>query len=128
VASAYRDWIEDLRPVTGAVLLIKSHPRDDKSKRALLEQRLVGLFDEVCSVDLVGSSYLPVEVLLLELGSVVGSLRCLTVSTACLGTRFVVESKTDIGFGEALVTRYMTPDRRQQRLQHERDLRRLCVV
>lgn len=126
-ASAYRDWIESLHPEPGAVLLIKSHPRDDKSKRALLEQRLVGLFDEVCSADSVGSSYLPVEVLLLELGSVVGSLRCLTVSTACLGTHFVVESKTDIGFGEALVTRYMTSDRRQQRLRHERDLRRLCV-
>jgi hypothetical protein len=127
-ASAYRDWIEGLHPEPGAVLLIKSHPRDDKSKRALLEKQLLGLFDDVWCADSVGSAYLPVEVLLLELGSVVGSLRCLTVSTACLGTHFVVESKTDIGLGETLVARYMAPDRQQQRLQHERDLRRLCVT
>ncbi|MBL0919590.1 MAG: hypothetical protein IBJ14_12890 [Hydrogenophaga sp.] len=127
-ASAYRDWIEGLQPEPGAVLLIKSHPRDDRGKRPLLEKQLLGLFDEVWCADSVGSAYLPVEVLLLELVSVVDSLRCLTVSTACLGTHFVVESKTDIGFGEALVARYMAPDRQQQRLRHERDLRRLCVA
>ncbi|MGE0351077.1 polysialyltransferase family glycosyltransferase [Hydrogenophaga sp.] len=127
-ASAYRDWIGSLHPEPGSVLLIKSHPRDHQSKRTLLEKQLLGLFDEVWCADAVGSAYLPVEVLLLELASVVGSLRCLTVSTACLGTRFVVESKTDIGLGDALVLKYMVPDRQEQRMQHERDLRRLCAV
>ena len=125
--SAYRDWIAGLRPEPGAVLLIKSHPRDNQNKRALLEKHLEGLFDNVLSVDVVGSAYMPVEVLLLDLISIVGDLRCLTVSTACLGTRLVVESKTEIGLGESLVTRYLAPDRRQQRLRHERDLRRLCM-
>lgn len=127
-ASAYREWIEGLQPEPGAVLLIKSHPRDDRGKLALLQKHLSGLFDEVWSADSVGSAYLPVEVLLLELGTVVANLRCLTVSTACLGTHFVVESKTEIGFGEALVARYMAPERREQRLRHESDLRRLCAT
>jgi len=126
-ASAYRDWIEGMRPESGAVLLIKSHPRDNQSKRALLEKHLDGLFYDVLSVDAVGSPYLPAEVLLLELMPIVGDLRCLAVSTACLGTRLVVESKTEIGLGESLVTRYLAQDRQQQRLRHERDLRRLCM-
>jgi hypothetical protein len=126
-ASAYREWIKGLSPEPGAVLLIKSHPRDNPKKRALLEKHLKGLFVEVLSVDAVGSAYLPVEVLLLDLMPIVGDLRCLTVSTACLGTRLVVECKTEIGLGESLITRYLASDRRKQRLQHERDLRRLCI-
>ena len=126
--SAYREWIEGLNPEPGAVLLIKSHPRDHKDKRPILEQRLEGIFDKILSADAVGSAYLPVEVILLELGLIVGDLRCLTASTACLGTHFVVKSKTDIGLGDALVERYLPPNRRQQRLRHERDLRRLCMV
>jgi len=125
--SAYRDWIAGLRPEPGAVLLIKSHPRDNQNKRVLLEKHLAGLFDDVLSLDAVGSAYLPVEVLLLDLMPIVGDLRCLTVSTACLGTRLVVECKTEIGLGESLVTRYFAQDRQQQRLRHERELRRLCV-
>ncbi|CAM8649334.1 hypothetical protein MCEMSEM47_01467 [Burkholderiales bacterium] len=125
--SAYREWIKGMRPEPGAVLLIKSHPRDNPNKRALLEKHLEGLFVEVLSVDAVGSAYLPVEVLLLDLMPIVGDLRCLTVSTACLGTRLVVECKTEIGLGKSLVTRYFPPDRRQTRLEHERDLRRLCM-
>ncbi len=126
--SAYRDWIQGLCPEQGTVLLIKSHPRDHKGKMTTLKKHLADLFDEVWSVDLVGSAYLPVEALLLELRSVAGSLRCLTVSTACLGTCFVVESKTFIGFGETLVAKYFALDRQKQRLQHESDLRRLCMV
>jgi len=52
----------------------------------------------------------------------------LTVSTACLGTRFVVESKTDIGFGDDLVARYFVSNRREHRLKHERDLRKICTT
>lgn len=125
--SAYRDWIDALCPDPGAVLLLKSHPRDNEKKQTLLKQHLKGLFDEVWSADNVGSAYLPIEVLLLQLKLVVGSLRCLTVSTACLGTHFVVDSKTDIGFGDDLVSRYIDKDRRQKRMQHERDLRRICT-
>lgn len=127
-ASAYRDWIAGLQPEPGAVLLIKSHPRDNENKCALLERRLKGLFDDVLSVDFVGSAYLPVEVLLLDLLPIVRDLRCLTVSTACLGMSIVVKSKTEIGLGESIVTRYFAPGRRRQRLKHERDLRRLCIL
>lgn len=125
---AYRDWIAELRPDPDTVLLIKSHPRDRTGKRELLEQRLREHFGEVASADSVGSAYLPVEAVLLNLMPIVASLQSLTVSTACLATHFVVESKTHIGFGDELVKKYFAPSRRHERRQHESDLRRLCAV
>jgi hypothetical protein len=126
--SAYRDWISGLRPDLGTVLLIKSHPRDRTGKRELLEKELRGLFSEVISADSVSSAYLPMEALLLKLKPVVASMQCLTVSTACLGTHFVTECKTHIGFGNDLVTNYVARSRRHERSRHESDLRRLCGV
>jgi len=125
---AYRAWIAALRPDPGTVLLIKSHPRDRTGKHELLEQHLQGLFSEVLSADSVGSPYLPMETVLLDLMPRVASLRSLTVSTACLATHFVVGSRTHIGFGDELVARYVAPDRRHERCRHEADLRRLCAV
>jgi hypothetical protein len=110
------------------VLLIKSHPRDRDGKREVLEQHLRGLFSDVLSADSVGSAYLPVEAVLLELMPIVASLQSLTVSTACLATHFVLGSKTHIGFGDELVTKYVAAGRREARCQHESDLRRLCAV
>jgi hypothetical protein len=126
--AAYRAWISNLRPDPGTVLLIKSHPRDRTGKRELLEQHLRDLFGEVLSADSVGSAYLPIEAVLLDLMPIVASLRSLTVSTACLATHFVVGSRTHIGFGDELVTKYVAADRRHERCQHEADLRRLCAV
>jgi hypothetical protein len=57
----------------------------------------------------------------------VASLECLTVSTACLATHFVIGSKTHVGFGEELVTKYVAAGRRDERRRHESDLRRLCT-
>lgn len=126
--AAYRAWIESLRPDPGTILLIKSHPRDRDGKRELLEQHLRGLFSEVLSADSVGSAYLPIEAVLLELMPIVASLQSLTVSTACLSTHFVVGSRTLIGFGNELVTKYVAASRRNERCQHESDLRRLCAI
>jgi hypothetical protein len=125
--AAYCDWIEGLHPSSDTVLLIKSHPRDRRGKRELLETRLRNHFGEVWSADSLGSAYLPMEVLLLNLKSVVASMCTLTVSTACLATHFVVRSQNYIGLGDAAVQRYVTPSRRRERRQHERDLRRLCL-
>ena len=119
---------KSLRPDPGTVLLIKSHPRDRTGKRELLEQHLRGLFSEVLSADSVGSAYLPIEAVLLDLMPIVASLQSLTVSTACLATHFVVGSKTHIGFGDELVTKYVAADRRDERCRHESELRRLCAV
>jgi hypothetical protein len=126
--AAYQAWIEALRPDPGTVLLIKSHPRDRAGKRELLEQNLRGLFSEVLSADCVGSPYLPIEAVLLDLMPVVASLQSLTVSTACLATHFVVGSRTLVGFGDELVAKYVAPARRHERCQHESDLRRLCAA
>jgi hypothetical protein len=126
--AAYRAWIAGLHPDPGTVLLIKSHPRDRTGKRELLEQHLRGLFSEVLSADSVGSAYLPIEAVLLDLMPIVASLQSLTVSTACLATHFVVGSKTHIGFGDELVTKYVAAGRRHERCQHESALRRLCAV
>jgi hypothetical protein len=126
--AAYRAWISDLRPDPDTVLLIKSHPRDRTGKRELLEQQLRGLFSEVLSADSVGSAYLPMEAVLLDLMPIVASLRSLTVSTACLATHFVVGSRTHIGFGDEVVSKYVAADRRHERCQHESALRRLCAV
>ena len=126
--AAYRAWIAALRPDPSAVLLIKSHPRDRIGKRELLEQHLRGLFGEVLSADSVGSPYLPIEAVLLDLMPVVASLESLTVSTACLATHFVVGSRTHIGFGEELVAKYVVAGRRHERCRHEADLRRLCTA
>jgi hypothetical protein len=124
--AAYREWIAALRPEPGTVLLIKSHPRDGEDKHERLERGLRDLFDEVLSADLVGSSYLPMETLLLDLMPRVASLLCLTVSTACLATNFVVGSRTQIGIGDELVEKYVAADRRRERSRHEADLRRIC--
>lgn len=126
--SAYRDWIAGLRPDPSTVLLIKSHPRDRMGKRELLGDHLRNLFSDVCSADSVGSAYLPMEALLFSLIPVAASLQCLTVSTACLGTHFVVESKTHIGFGDELVAKHVAAGRREERCQHELDLQRLCSI
>lgn len=126
--AAYRAWIAALRPDPGTVLLIKSHPRDRTGKRELLEQQLQDLFNDILSADSVGSPYLPIEAVLLDLMPVVASLDSLTVSTACLATHFVVGSTTHIGFGDELVSKYFTPARRHERCQHEADLRRLCAI
>ncbi len=126
--AAYRDWITRLHPDPGTVLLIKSHPRDRRGKRELLEQHLQDLFSDVWSADSFGSAYLPMEVLLLDLKPVVACLHTLTVSTACLATNFVVRSNNHIGFGDQLVAKYMVKGWQQQRCQHELDLRRLCTV
>ena len=126
--AAYRAWIESLRPDAGAVLLIKSHPRDRAGKPERLERQVRELFSEVLSADSVGSAYLPVEAVLLNLMPSVGSLQSLTVSTACLATHFVLGSKTHIGFGDELVTKYVSASRRDERRRHESDLRRLCSV
>ncbi len=126
--ASYRAWIESLHPDPDAVLLIKSHPRDRVGKRELLEENLAGLFSEVLSADAVGSAYLPIETVLLDLMPIVASLQSLTVSTACLGTHFVVGCKTHIGFGEEVVAKYVAADRRDNRCRHESDLRRLCAV
>jgi hypothetical protein len=122
---AYRAWIESLHPEPGTVLLIKSHPRDRTGKSQLLERHLGGLFSTVISTDSVCSPYLPVEVLLLDSMSVVSELSTLTVSSACLATHFIVGSKTHIGFGEKLVRRFISADRREVRCQHETDLRHI---
>jgi hypothetical protein len=126
--AAYRAWIAGLRPDPGTVLLIKSHPRDRTGKRELLEQNLRGLFSEILSADSAGTAYLPIEAVLLDLMPIVASLQSLTVSTACLATHFVVGSKTHIGFGDELVTKYVAAGRRHERYRHEADLRRLCAV
>jgi hypothetical protein len=126
--SAYRAWIEGLRPQPGTVLLMKSHPRDRTGKRELLEQHLQGLFSEILSADYISSAYLPMETLLLDLMPVVGNLQSLTFSTACLGTHFVVGCTTHIGFGDALVRKYIVANRRHERCVHESELRRLCAV
>ncbi len=126
--AAYRAWIEGLNPSPDTVLLIKSHPRDRTGKRELLEQNLGGMFSEILSADSVGSPYLPIEAVLLDLMPIVASLRSLTVSTACLATHFVVGSKTHIGFGEELVAKYIAANRRDDRRRHESDLRRLCAL
>jgi hypothetical protein len=125
--AAYRDWITDLRPDPGTVLLIKSHPRDRKGKHEMLERHLREFFDDVWSADSIGNAYLPIEALLLNIMPVVASLNCLTVSTACLATHFVVGCKTHIGFGNELVAKYVVSGRRHERCQHELDLRRLCT-
>jgi hypothetical protein len=125
--AAYCDWVLGLRPDPGTVLLIKSHPRDRPGKRELLEQRLQGHFSAVWSADSICSAYLPIEVLLLNLMPIVASLDTLTVSTACLSTRFVVGSTTHIGFGEEIAAKYVVSGRRQVRRQHELDLRRICA-
>jgi Alpha-2,8-polysialyltransferase (POLYST) len=125
--AAYCDWIVGLRPDPGTVLLIKSHPRDRPGKRELLEQHLQDHFSAVWSADSVGSAYLPIEVLLLNLMPIVASLHSLTFSTACLSTHFVVGSTTHIGFGEELVAKYVVPGRRRERRRHELDLRRICA-
>ncbi len=125
--AAYCDWIAALRPDPGTVLLIKSHPRDRPGKRELLAQHLQDLFSAVWSADSVGSAYLPIEVLLLNLMPIIASLHSLTVSTACLSTHFVVGSTTHIGFGEELVAKYAASGWRQERCQHELDLRRICA-
>ncbi|MGA0571652.1 polysialyltransferase family glycosyltransferase [Variovorax sp. VNK109] len=124
---AYCEWIEGLLPSPDTVLLIKSHPRDRRGKRELLETRLRRQFGEVWSADFLGSAYLPIEVLLLNLKPVVASLRTLTVSTACLAAHFVVKSRNHIGFGDTIVRRYVMANRRRERLEHERELRRLCM-
>ena len=85
-------------------------------------------FAEVFSADSISSAYLPVEAILLNLKPTVANLQSLTVSTACLATHFVVGSKTHIGFGEELVRKYFAANRRDERRQHESDLRRLCAV
>jgi hypothetical protein len=126
--AAYRAWIEGLRPNPGAVLLIKSHPRDRTGKQELLERHLRDLFSDVLSADSVGSAYLPMEALLLDLMPIVATLECLTVSTACFATNFVVGSRTHIGFGDELVRKYIAAERRDVRRQHELDLRRLCAA
>lgn len=126
--AAYRAWIESLRPDPGTVLLIKSHPRDRTGKREVLENDLRGLFSEILSVDSVGSAYLPVETVLLDLMPVAASLQSLTVSTACLGTYFIVGSKTHIGFGDELVRKYVAAGQQEARRQHESELRHLCAV
>lgn len=126
--AAYRIWIESLRPAADTVLLVKSHPRDRTEKRELLERNVGGLFREVISADSVGSAYLPIESMLLDVMPLTASLQTLTVSTACLATHFVVGSKTHIGFGEELVRKYVAPDWRNERCRHEADLRRLCGV
>ncbi len=125
--SAYREWIKSLRPESGAVLLIKTHPRDRTEKRSILIKGLEDLFEKVWSADSIGSAYLPVEILLLELGSDMQDLRCLTVSTACLGTHFIVGSETYIGLGETLVRRYIPRNLQEQRIHHEKLLRKLCM-
>ncbi|HEX4049629.1 MAG TPA: polysialyltransferase family glycosyltransferase [Steroidobacteraceae bacterium] len=126
--AAYRDWIAALDPDPGAVLLIKSHPRDRTGKREHLEEQMRGLFSEILSADSVGSAYLPVEALLINLMPIAADLRTLTVSTACLATTFVVGSRTEIGFGDQLVAKYVVANRRRERCQHESDLRRLCAA
>jgi len=126
--SAYKDWISGLRPEPSSILLIKSHPRDRTGKREKLEQQLRGLFSQILSADSAGSAYLPVEALLLNLMPSAANLRTLTVSTACLATTFVLGSRTDIGFGDELVMKYVVANHRRERCQHESDLRRLCAA
>ena len=125
--AAYREWIKSLRPESGTVLLIKTHPRDRAEKRSILMKSLEDLFEKVWSADSVASAYLPVEILLLELGSDMQDLRCLTVSTACLGTHFIVGSETYIGLGETIVRRYIPRNLQEQRIHHEKILRKLCM-
>ena len=124
---AYYDWIKGLNPDPNIVLLIKAHPRDRAGKHELLEQRLQNLFNDIFSVNEIGSPYLPVEVLLLNLIPFARNLECLTVSTACLATRLVLGINTYIGFGDELVTKYVVSSRQLERCQHESDLRRLCA-
>jgi len=127
-AFAYRDWIRGMNPEPGTVLLIKSHPRDNRGKLELLNKHLESLFEEVWSIDSLGSPYMPIETILLDLRSIVREMRCLTVSTACLGTHYVVESKTEVGLGENLVSKYIVENMQKQRIQHEQILRKLCLV
>lgn len=126
--AAYRDWISSLAPPAGALLLLKSHPRDESGKHEVLAQSLRALFGDVVSADAAGSPYLPSEVFLLELARLGCTLRALTFSSACLGAHFVLNLPTVIGFGGEVVGRRMEPRHRAARCRHEADLRRLCAT
>lgn len=121
---AYREWSEQFSE-SDSVLLIKSHPRDSLYKRKMILDCLRNVFSEVISVDSIGSAYLPIEVLMLYIQPLVKNLNALTVSTACLGSYFVVNCNTVVGFGDVLVEKYFYPAWRKERIKHEHQLQEL---
>jgi hypothetical protein len=122
--SAYREWSRQFSDLD-SVLLLKSHPRDSLDKRKMIIDCLKDVFSEVISIDSIGSAYLPIEVFMLYIQPFVKNLHALTVSTACLGSHFVVNCNTVVGFGDALVEKYFFPAWCQERIKHEHQLQKL---
>lgn len=123
--NAYKEWVVRVKPEGSEVLFIKPHPRDNEKKAQAINDALHPYFSHVISAT-ESNSYLPIEAMLTAFQEKGENLRVLTCSTACLGTRLVLNLPTEIGFGRDIVRKYFPRSRRKARYAHEKELARLC--
>jgi hypothetical protein len=125
--SAYQEYIQQYLPDGGAVI-VKPHPRDSKIKLAKLKEQLQKNYQ--CEMlDELESYFTPFELFLIELNETepksTDRMKFLTFSTACLPIKFLFNKNPEVGFGSALVKKYMYPGYHAGRIDHENDLRQL---
>lgn len=129
---AYAEFLAPLATGPRALLVIKPHPRDSQSKIQQLNALLASRFAERIVLDDPTSFYLPFEVLYTAcFADWPGSRMAPTIacfSTAGLSLEYLYGAPCLVGFGDELVKRHMFDQWREQRLQHEHDLRDAATV
>lgn len=119
---AYQNYIQMHKPLRSDVLIVKSHPRDCKTKHYKIMSAFKPYFDEIIDGDTIASPYLPFEVILIELKTVSKDLEVFTFSTACIATSIVLNIKTKLGFEKNLTNFFFKGKHYLRRIKHEQDL------
>lgn len=119
---AYKNFIEMNNPLRSDVLIIKSHPRDCKTKHYKIMSAFKPYFNEVIDGDLIAGPYLPFEVILVELKLMSKELQVFTFSSACIATALVLNINTKLGFEKKLTKFFFKGKHYLRRMKHEQDL------
>lgn len=124
--AGYLEALEALAPSSAAAIVLKGHPRDERTKIERLVERLRDRYPHVHVMEGPLERFLPFEVLL-EPGlrsSKMPFSRFLTFSSSCLALELLYERETALGFGAETVRRLFRPEYVERRLVQERDLTR----
>jgi hypothetical protein len=127
--AAYMEFIDAQGLDREALVLLKPHPRDRREKAEKIEEELKKRFTHVFTLSDAVASYLPLEVLMLEIRPAAEShlgIEICTFSSACLAAKHVLGIQPRIGFGARAVARHFAKPYIKPRLCHERQLHEAC--
>lgn len=127
----YNDFLGSGKSCEKNLLVIKPHPRDDRTKIELIKESFISLGYNVFLLDDLNSFFTPFECFLIKIEKLYPELfkriNIFCTSSSCLSIQLLFGIDPKIGFGDELIMKYFKQEQIYNRIQHERDLKKLMA-